>query len=265
MHICHRKNVVKFIFAALLICISPTSAKSNVIVMYDPSLGTLPQAQGFSSFEVDGLSPAPSVSGGILYQGPTNFTGEQWFQRNDIPFNFDDGFTLEATLKIISSTYEPNAGGPGSQRSGFYLDAIDELGRIFITGISSGGVTVNTDHYLSTANGITFRSFNTTDAFHQYRLVVADGVATLLIDNTTYGSTPIGSALYPSVANRVDFGDETGGGNSQTQLTSFKYTYPVPEPGKFLLFASGLVLLFFLRKESSFTYFDTVPLNETKQ
>lgn len=225
--------------ALLFICTLPIPAAGNTVI-YNPALGTLPQEQGFTFGQDTPVSPAPSISGGILYQGLTSFSGEQWFEKNDVPFNFDDGFILEATLKVISSTYEPNAGGPGSQRSGYYMDATDELGRRLCIGIDSGGVTVNTDATAMMTNGITRVSFNTTDAFHHYRCVVDSGMETLFIDDILIGSTPVGAALYPGIANRVYFGDGTGAGNSETQLSLFTYTDAVPEPTTMVLFGCGI-------------------------
>jgi hypothetical protein len=196
---------------------------SAAVVVYDPSLNTLPSAQGFTLTEDPPASPAPTVTGGILSQGPTSLTGDQFFHRNDFPFNLDDGFTLEVTVKVISSTYDPNAGGSGSQRSGWYMEGIDQLGRRFIIGFDSSGVTVNTDANLQVANSLLVRPFNTTDGFHNYRLVVAGGTGTLFIDNISRGSLPIGPVVDPATANRVFFGDGTAGGDSETRLSFLRY------------------------------------------
>lgn len=230
------------VFAMFFIGVLPIPA-GGAIVMYNPAMGTLPQEQGFTFNQETSISPLPSVSGGILYQGLTSFPGQQWFERNDVPFNFDDGFTLEATLRVISSTYEPNAGGAGIQRSGYYMDATDELGRRLAIGIDSGGVTVNTDASLMMTNGITRVPFDTTDAFHHYRCVVDSGMETLFIDDMLIGSTPLGAAHYPGLAYRVYFGDGTGVGNSETQLSAFQYSVSTPEPTTMLLFGCGIAAL----------------------
>ena len=229
----------------LALCVSPMLARADIIVTYDPSLGTLPEAQGFTFVEVPPPSPPPSVSGGILHQGLTSFEGQQYWQENDVAFNFNvnDGFSFEVILRVLSSTYYPNIGGPGSQRSGYYVEAFDDLGRRFTLGIDSGGVTLNTDATLQTTNGIPHTAFDTTNAFHDYRVVIASGTGSLFIDNTLIGSTPIGPVVDPGIADRVFFGDGTGGGNSQTELSFFRYTVPetsaVPEPATVTLFGFG--------------------------
>lgn len=225
--------------AALLVTLAAAPARAGFLVTYDPGLGTLPQAQSFVLVETGSLSPPPSISGGTLNQGLTAFAGEQYWQRGDMAFNFDSGFTIEGTLRVLSSTYNPNANGPGSQRSGYYLEAVDELGRRFTVGIDSGGVTVNTDSSLMTLNGIPRVPFDTTDGFHNYRVVVAAGVGSLFIDGTFFGVTPVGPVVDPTLANRVLFGDQTTAANSQAQLSFFQYgahtVAAVPEPSTFAL------------------------------
>jgi hypothetical protein len=88
-----------------------TVATRATTITYNPSLNTLPQSQGFTFTEADPASPAPpSVSGGVLFQGPTTTSGLEFWQRNDVPFNFDNGFTMEVKLKVISSSYDPMGG-----------------------------------------------------------------------------------------------------------------------------------------------------------
>lgn len=200
------------------------------IVTYDPGLNSLPQAQGFTLIEDPPASPTPSVGGGFLNQGQTTLSGDQFFERSDVPFNFDSGFTLAVTLKVASSTYNPNGGGPGSQRSGWYMEGIDEMGRRFTIGVDSGGVVVNTDPNLLLSNGFSVRPFDTTNAFHRYRLVVSGGMGTLFIDGAAVGAAPVGGVVDPGSSNRVYFGDGTASGNSQTQLSFFQYAdSPLPE------------------------------------
>src|SRR5258708_2310068 len=156
----HRILIALPVCLALLVFTArPTTA---TIITYDPSVGTLPDSQGFTLVESPPASPAQTLDSGALHQGPTSQGGTQVWQRQDIPFNFDDGFTLEGTLKVLSSTYDANAGGSGSQRSGYYLEAIDSLGRRFTLGLASSGFTLNTDATLSVGNGIPFTPFDAT-------------------------------------------------------------------------------------------------------
>lgn len=226
-----------------VLLLSKTAALAT-IVNYNPSLNTLPDTQGFS-FSDSGGSGTPTVSGGILNQGPTSFAGTQFWFRNDVAFNFDTGFAIEVNIKIISSSYDPNAAGAGSQRSGWYMEGTDALGRRFIIGIDSNGVVVNTDATLMTSNGMQFRGFDMTNAFHDIRLVVSGGVGTLFVDSVARGSTAVGPVVDSSIADRVFFGDGSGGGNSQTQLSLFRYSDSsvIPEPGTASYVGLGIVSL----------------------
>jgi len=219
------------VFFGVMFVLTSITGSSAAIAVYDPRLNTLPEAQGFTLSEGPPLSPPPSVSNGIFHQGPTSLGGEQFYHRNDVLLNLTNGFTLEATLKVISSTYDPNAGGIGSQRSGWYMEGIDQFGRRFIVGIDSSGVTVNTDAKLLASNGFSVRPFDTAGNFHHYRLLVREGVGTLFIDGTSVGSTPVGDIVDPATSNRVFFGDGTSAGSNEVELAFFRYTdAALPDP-----------------------------------
>src|SRR6185503_12408500 len=99
------------------------------------------------------------------------------------------GFSEEIEMKVVSSPYVGIE--DGTHRSGFYLDIVDSTGRRIAMGITSSGVRLNTDRTLSDTNGIPFVSFNTTDAFHRYK-VVADAVnIQLFIDDVLRGTIPL--------------------------------------------------------------------------
>lgn len=236
-----RRPFLFALFTAMWVAAAPGLA---AVVTYDPALGTVPQAQGWNYFEPIAPSPPATVGGGTLNQGPTSYSGLQYWMRNDEPISFVTGLTLRGTVKVTSSSYDPNAAGPNSQRAGYYFEAADSLGRRFTLGIAGGGVILNTDAALSPTNGITFTPFDATDAFHEYRLIVAGEIGSLFIDNVLIGSTPAGPAVAPGFENRVYFGDGTDFGNSQTQLSYFSYnTAAVPEPSALLLAGIASVVL----------------------
>src|SRR3954447_13897482 len=93
------------LFFSALVALGSITDSSAAIAVYDARLNTLPQAQGFTLSEAGPASPPPSVSDSVFHQGPTSLAGEQFYHRNDVPLNLTNGFTLEATLKVISSTY----------------------------------------------------------------------------------------------------------------------------------------------------------------
>jgi PEP-CTERM motif len=217
--------------------------QAGIIYNYDPALGTLPEAQGFTRFENMPGAPPPTVSGGVLHQFRSADNNSQFWYANSVPLDFaTTSYVLEANLHVISSDYIPNIGT--GQRSGYYLAAIDAVGHIFAVGIASGGITINTDAGFDPNNGVPFTSFDTTDAFHMYRLIIADGMGTLFIDGNLFVATPLGVAglVDPVLDNRVLFGDLSGQGASETELHSFGFL-SVPEPGSLWLAGVGLGIL----------------------
>src|SRR5688572_29100726 len=111
--------------ALMLSLLLASAASATTVRAYDPDLGTLPQAQGFTFFE-DFTHPAPTVSGGLLHQGPTGAAGNQLWRRSDLALDFASGpgFHMEADLRVISSGYDP---GP-ADRAGYALIASDTAG-----------------------------------------------------------------------------------------------------------------------------------------
>jgi|GEM_PF-4405174 len=199
------------------------------IYLYDPGLGTLPEEQGFTRFDNFGTEPEPIVSGGLLHQfssgaGPSG--GAQYWTMNSAPLDFvTTPYALEADLLVLSSNYDPVSTFP-NQRSGYYLGATDSSGHAFAVGIASAGITINTDLGFSPTNGVPFTAFDTTNAFHTYRLLIDSGVGSLFIDGNLFASTPLGGAVNPGAANRVLFGDLSGAGASETDLRDFSFGTP---------------------------------------
>jgi hypothetical protein len=200
------------------------------MVTYDPASDSLPQAQGYTFENFDATAPAPQVLQGILEQGPTTAEGTQYWIRSDHPFAFAQGFVFEADLKVVSSTYSQNV-GDGTQRSGFYLEAIDTCGLRLTVGFSDSGVTVNTDRELSPSNGIAFVPFHTRDGFHHYAATVQSGLIQLSIDGVPYGTTSVGDSLFPSSSHCVYFGDGSNAASSQMLIGAVRFTYQPPTAG----------------------------------
>jgi len=203
--------------------LSGGTAIAQVNLFYNPDLGTLPEAQGFTRYEESGF-PATVVGGGVLHTfAQTVPAATQYWYNNSSPLDFSTtSYSLEATLYVISSNYIFPL-GDGTQRSGYYLWAIDAAGRSVAVGIASDGITINTDAGFAPDNGVPFTSFNTTDTFHTYHLLIANGVVSLFIDGTLFATTPVGGAVIPSEANYVRFGDATGLGVSEIELRLFQF------------------------------------------
>src|SRR4051794_4848525 len=90
------------IIAVLTTCLSaaPTT--------YDASLGTLPEQQGWTYTDGCGSNPAPTVSGGVLNENTT--CGSQFWSTLNGSIDFNQQFSMEGNLKVLSSNYIPNIG-----------------------------------------------------------------------------------------------------------------------------------------------------------
>ena len=93
----------------IAIVMAASAAKADPVTKtYDPGLGTLPDAQGFTLYD-DGTSPHYTIAGSALHQGPTGVY--QWVQATDVPIDFDNGFSMTATLNTLASNSSDLYGG----------------------------------------------------------------------------------------------------------------------------------------------------------
>src|SRR5262245_56900353 len=85
--------------ALSLFCILPTAHAQHA---YDASLNTLPESQGWT-YIGSYASPAPSVSGGVLFQDNLTNNATQAWKRTDIVNDFNIGapkFFFETNIKV---------------------------------------------------------------------------------------------------------------------------------------------------------------------
>ena len=103
-----RSIVLILLLASLLV---PASARADSTTrVYDPGLGTLPEAQGWDFFDEPG-SATPFIDVDDLHQGPTSTPNRQSWIREDVHIDLDARFDLEATLRVIASGYRAPGGG----------------------------------------------------------------------------------------------------------------------------------------------------------
>jgi hypothetical protein len=230
----HRTSVFRFVLGALAaLAIITSESRAGLIYSYNASLGTLPQAQGWTLFQDNPNYPSPTVVGGSLHQFPYTPEAAQFWVQRSVPLDFSTtSYSYELNLHIISSNYVTNG---ASQRLGYYMYVSDQAGRNFFVGIASNGITINTDSNEAPNNGVPFTPFNTTDGFHVYRLTIGQGVGSLFIDGVLFASTPLGSNAFlgPNDINRVAFGDFSGVGVSESELRFANFSTPTtaaPEP-----------------------------------
>lgn len=200
-----------------------TPVRAQVLVDYNAALGALPQASGWLFVDDAGAEPAPVVSGGALLPHLTNNPETRWWQRADVPFQFRPGFEMVIVLAVSSSSYNGNV-GDGTQRSGFYFDAVDSTGRRLTLGIATPGLTVNTDLRLDPTNGIPLVPSGGV-GFHTYRLAVVADSAILQLDGARIGATVLGPAILGSSPDNVYFGDGTGAAGSEVAIQRVRYGY----------------------------------------
>lgn len=190
-------------------------------IAYDPALGSLPEAQGFSYVDLAPSASAPAVVGGVLRPGAVTTAELRYWIREDLLFAFDQGFTLDFELRAISSEYTLLQ-NDGSQRSGFYVEAIDTAGRRITVGIAGAGVTLNTDGALMPSNGIPLFPLDTS-VLHHYLVTAGPDSIRLFVDGSPRGSTPLGARIFTS--HDVYFGDGTTAAGSQVELGRVGFSY----------------------------------------
>lgn len=190
------------------------------VVAYDASLGALPEVSGWTYMDLAPSAQVPVVSAGVLLSRATTNPDARWWQRSDLAFGFRTGFAMEIVLRAVTSTYNNNI-GDGTQRSGYYLDATDSLGRRLSLGIARAGLTLNTDNVLSPTNGIPL-IHPVDDAFHLYRVAVIADSAILSVDGARVGATVLGGTGGGD-PNLIYFGDGTSAAASEVEIQRVRY------------------------------------------
>ncbi len=214
----------KLAFGLILALSGPATAG---VFGYDASLGSLPDAQGWTFIEDGAAVPVPTVSAGVLHQGLTDFSGYQYWSAHPGGMNFASApVTLDARLRIGFSSFS------SFPRGGYDIALVDDDGRIALLNISGGSVFLANDPVTSVSAIV---GFDTTDAFHDYRLVIGPTGASLSIDGNLIVSHALGATGLGAPG--VEFGDATILGSSQSQL-QFLSVSPVnvAEPGAVGLF-----------------------------
>ncbi len=187
---------------------------------YNAGVGTLPTAQGWLLYDTDPSQPDPCVADGALHQGPTGPTGIQVSARMDLAFNFADGdFTLEATLRVTESTHVDDC------RGGYVLSAADILGRVFNVWIASDRILLFNIANADCSGSGQVLSFDTTDAYHDYRLRVDGIVGRLSIDGDPNAvlELAVGPTSESANLNTVGFGDNAADAWSETLCKRIAY------------------------------------------
>ncbi len=215
---------------------APASAAS---ISYNAGLGSLPEAQGWT-FIQDGASvPAPSVSGGVLSQGLTDFSGHQYWSNEGLSFDFATGpVHLQARLRIDYASFH------SFPRGGYNFGLVDTAGRFASVNITNSVVFLGNDQLTSMSG---FGSVDTTNAFHDFDFIVGATGMSLSVDGQELATLGLGGTV--SSGPSVYFGDATILGNNQSQLMSLSVTTDtIPEPATLALGAIAMAGLIVARR-----------------
>ncbi len=193
--------------------IAPAAAAEE-LARYDALLGKVPQDSLCWDYITNASIAAPENNGQAVVLGPTSTPGYSYWAQSLVPFSFNDGASVSASVQVTSSS--SYASFP-YRRSGYYLQLVDRLGRFAMLGIASDGVLLATADQNWSDQSV---AFNSTGAFHEYRLAFAGDVATVTIDGNQVLSAAVGRGSGPSSS--VAFGDMSVLASSLTQTAWIK-------------------------------------------
>jgi hypothetical protein len=229
-----------FVIATFAIAGSATAQTYRVDI--DPSLDTLPSAQGWTHYftdpaPIDGLTEANySVGGGVLVQGPTgggnsDATNTQWYERIWQPFDFDDD-VIEVDLRLVITSSTISAPPASVPSAGFAVQVSDADRQQVVLYIGSSGL------FLYGGNQATsdFVAFDTTAGFADYRVRIDAYGASLRVDGEQLAYIPRNYFSLVTTANQIKIGDITTlqqGGSILERFTIGRFNPPAPEVRNF--------------------------------
>lgn len=229
----------------LLLCAAqPVSA----VTLYDPALGSLPAAQGWSTLG-NGTSGSQQVVAGLL-QVDTTVSGVSAFgsgRSTSQPLDTVGGFRLQFGLQVLAEEHG------STNRAGFslLLQGADQTQAVEL-GFWQDSVWALAYQTGGTDNGFVrseTASFDTTAALRQYALTVQQGRFSLQADGVDLLSGALrdypmlGLSTMPyGFSSYLFLGDNSSRGESVVRLGAVNLL-PVPEPTTIALWAAGLALL----------------------
>ena len=149
-------------------------------------------------------------------------------------FDFTAGATAEISAKVTGGGTFSAIFRIGDADEAYYFALRPEL----VRGLSGG-------------SGV---PFDTTDAFHTYRLAISGSAVSVYIDGSTT-ATYTDTTFASTAVNFLDFGDITGNASSNWVVESVRWTSegafaPIPEPASIALAGLAGTLLIVRRRAS---------------
>jgi hypothetical protein len=217
-------------------------------ILYDGSLGTTPQSQGWLSFAsvpsgattttTSTQTTLDTTSNSSIHAGYSNYTLLGSLVNSSFPtLNPTTGFTVNLNVQINSESHSSN------DRAGFSLIAIGSDDNGIELGFWTGDIWAQSSTFTHSEDA----SFNTTSAAHQYALTIQGGNYTLYADGSqilTGATRNYSAAGAPyTLSNYLFIGDDTTSASGAESISSFSVSVPEPSMAGIGLCAAGLALL----------------------
>lgn len=219
------------LFKAIGVFVAAGAAHASVLT-YDPALGTLPQAQGWT---FSGTFNAPmSVSGGTLTYGPTTVGGTTfWRETVAPPMDFaTQTFSVTARVKLSGADF---GNFSGFRRAGFLLLLQDDFGRWAVAEMGDARLALGND------NNRTSDPSTVIDMATEFRTVTLEAGpsgARVLVDGVQQLTLALG--IRTDGSSGVSWGEGTTLANAnQTQIQNVTF---IPSPGAAALAGVGALL-----------------------
>lgn len=222
----HRLIAVSATFASCAIA-SPALAS---VLSYQPSLGTLPTAQGWSFRGSNSSVPMSAATGTLIY-GPTTVGGTTyWGYDNTDPLLFATGTaSIEANIRLTGSDW---GNFSGFRRAGFLLYLADDAGRWIIAEIGSNTISLGNDNNRTSDPSV---AMDFASSFRTVRLEAGPTGAQLFVDGTQVLTLALGTGQAAGATG--SWGEGTTLANAtQTEVREVIY---IPAPGALALFTLG--------------------------
>lgn len=176
-----------------------SAGRGEPLVYFDGSLGGVPHDAPCWEFFSFGPLSDPVNEDGAVVLGPTTDNGAHYWTQTLVPFSFDDGASITATLKVTWSSYY---GQFPLKRAGYYITLTDKLGRVALLGVTSDLIVLATaDQNWSNQT----YEHDATDGYHVYTLAFNGNECQAFIDGKLVLTDAVGGGS--GVPNTATFGD----------------------------------------------------------